>query len=313
MRKLRLLLLVLSAAVSAQGKTVWIDTDPSIGSPVREVDDAYALLLALASPELRIAGVSTTYGNAPLARTTVIARELVRKFGPGLTSDRVYAGASSPADLGKSTVATRALAQALRGRGQITYLALGPLTNLATLLQLHPELARRFERVIFVGGETRPRALAFGPGQWIEIHDANAFKDPAAVKLLLKTKIPLQLTGIETGRRLTINPNDRATLARGGRGSRYLAQRSGTWLWFWRTILRQPGGPIFDALAVMAAIRPEALANETRFAQVDEAGHLLVRREKTASARAVQWCADFAPASKSWIVERLAREGPRNR
>jgi inosine-uridine nucleoside N-ribohydrolase len=46
---------------------VWIDTDPSIGAPWREVDDAFALLLAFQSPELEIVGISSTYGNAACA------------------------------------------------------------------------------------------------------------------------------------------------------------------------------------------------------------------------------------------------------
>ena len=63
---------------------VWIDTDPAIGAPWREVDDAFALMLAFHSPELRIVGISTSYGNAALPRTTKVARDLVRRLGKAL-------------------------------------------------------------------------------------------------------------------------------------------------------------------------------------------------------------------------------------
>src|SRR3954469_23166191 len=120
-------------------ETVWIDTDVSIGSPIREVDDAYALVLAFHSPELRIAGISASYGNAGLARTTRVAREMAERFGP--SGVHVFAGAKSPEDRGR-TEASDALANALR-RGPVTYLALGPLTNLAGFAELHPELTSR--------------------------------------------------------------------------------------------------------------------------------------------------------------------------
>jgi len=66
MRKLAILAAIFCGVHMAAADTVWIDTDVSIGSPIREVDDAYALLLAFHSPEIRIAGISTTYGNALL-------------------------------------------------------------------------------------------------------------------------------------------------------------------------------------------------------------------------------------------------------
>ena len=83
MRKLAVIIAIICAAQAAAARTVWIDTDVSIGSPIREVDDAYALLLAFHSPEIRIAGISATYGNASLEQTTRVAREMVRRFGAG--------------------------------------------------------------------------------------------------------------------------------------------------------------------------------------------------------------------------------------
>ena len=61
---------------------VWIDTDPAVGEPDRDVDDGLALLQAFRSPELEIRGVSVVFGNAELARGLPIARRLVRDYGP---------------------------------------------------------------------------------------------------------------------------------------------------------------------------------------------------------------------------------------
>src|SRR5688572_9314075 len=117
----------------------WIDSDVSIGSPIREVDDGYALVFALHSPEIRIAGLSTSYGNAPLGHTTRVAQDIVHRFGApaGLSVTKVYSGARSASELGRRTEASNALAAALE-KSRLTYIALGPLTNLATFLRLHP-------------------------------------------------------------------------------------------------------------------------------------------------------------------------------
>src|SRR2546430_8070321 len=127
MRKLAAIVVLLSATHVASARTVWIDTDISIGSPIREVDDAYALVLAFHSPEIRIAGVSTSYGNAPLGHTTHAARELVQRFGAAgnVRPEQVFTGARSAADLGRRSEASEALAAALE-KESVTYVALGP-------------------------------------------------------------------------------------------------------------------------------------------------------------------------------------------
>ena len=77
---------------------VWIDTDPAVGLPDRDVDDGLALVQAFHSPELVVRGVSVVFGNAPLEQAMPIAETIVKGFGPrGLG---VYRGAAAAADLG---------------------------------------------------------------------------------------------------------------------------------------------------------------------------------------------------------------------
>jgi inosine-uridine nucleoside N-ribohydrolase len=131
--------------------SVWIDTDPAIGEPERDVDDGLALVQAFHSPELDIRGVSVVFGNASLDRGLPIARRLVKQFGPPRL--QVFAGAAGAADGVRETDASRALAAALR-KEPLTILALGPVTNVAAVLRRHPDLAtstlnwirRAFER-----------------------------------------------------------------------------------------------------------------------------------------------------------------------
>ncbi len=312
MRKPCAFLALLCLVSTARAATVWIDTDVSIGSPIREVDDAYALVLAFHSPELRIAGLSTTYGNAPLGQTTRVARDLVKRFGQAadLMVDHLHAGAAAASDLGRRSDASDALAVTLQ-KQKITYLALGPLTNLATFLRLHPHAASRIERVILVGGQVPGASLAFGPNQSFHIHDANVFKDPAAAAVVLRSKIPLILVPVATASRLQLDDTDLRDLSKSGSAGDYLASRSKVWLWFWKHIVKTNGGPIFDAMAIIPVTRPSLLSTSERFARMDKTGNLVVTPRLTNGARRVRYCADIAPGTKPFVMRRLGT--PRNR
>jgi inosine-uridine nucleoside N-ribohydrolase len=306
MRNLTLLVLALGLARLVDAGTVWIDTDVSIGSPFREVDDAYALVLALHSPEIRIAGVSTSYGNAPLGHTTRVAREMIRQFGApaNVTPEKVFAGAISAADLGRRSQASEALATTL-DRESVTYIALGPLTNLATFLRLHPKSARKIKRVIFLGGQAQGTTLAFGPRHSFHIHDANVFKDPAAAEAVVRSTVPLTLVPAATASELLLDAENLRDLQEQGGAGNYLARRSKVWLWFWTQFVGTNGGPIFDALAVVAATRPELVSTKRRYAKMDAAGNLIVTDRLTSGTRGVRYCTDFSPDVKRFVMARL--------
>ncbi|MGI8481877.1 MAG: nucleoside hydrolase [Chthoniobacterales bacterium] len=311
----RLLALAFAALAASTPATVsathvWIDTDPAIGSPFREIDDGFALVLAFHSRELQIAGISTTYGNSSLATTTTVAEKLAREFGgvANVRSTDVYSGASSATDFGKQTSATEALASALRRR-RLTYIALGPLTNLATFIRLHPFLISRIDRIIFLGGKTDSNSIALGRKHTIHIHDANVFKDTAALRAVIDSKIPLTIVPIAVASRLTLNSTDMQYLRASGPAGSYLYDNARAWLWFWTRIVGNEGGPVFDALAVVAATRPEMITTEVREAAISAQGELIASKLLHAQRRVVRWCRDFNPDAKTVLLERLARRG----
>ena len=306
MRKLCVVAALICFAHNASAAAVWIDSDVSIGSPIREVDDAYALVLAFHSPEIRIAGLSTTYGNAPLGHTGRVAQDLVRRFGgsAGLKITDVYPGARSRFDLGRRTSATEALAAELEKR-KLIYVALGPLTNLATFLQHYPHLASRLERVIFLGGLAPGTTLAFGPNRSFHIHDANVFKDPAAAEAVLRSRVPITLLPVATVSNLQLDAADLRRLEQSGGAANYLARRSRIWLWFWTKVVKEQGGAIFDAPAVIATTKPELLSTERRFAAIDPNGNLIVTTRQAKGARSVRYCTALAPATKTFMMRRL--------
>jgi len=273
-----------SGAERCGAETVWIDTDISIGSPLREVDDAFALLLAFHSPNLKIAGISTTYGNARLEATTAAARRLVAKYDPRLV---INPGAESRTELGRETTATSALAVALE-KERLTYVALGPLSNLATFQTLHPKLMRRINRVIFIGGTGPTTTLRFGSRHPIHISDANVVKDPAAVAQVLRSRIPVTLIPIETAAHFTVGATDLDAM-RGDPAGDYIQRKSRFWLWFWTKFVGTEGAPIFDAAAVLAVADPKQLTLENQIASVDAAGNLVVLPTRRSGGRRVSF------------------------
>lgn len=304
MRKLYVIALAACFAQRAAATTVWIDTDVSIGSPVREVDDAYALVLAFHSPEIRIAGLSTTYGNAPLGHTTHVAREIVRRFGApaGLSVTEIYSGARAASEFGRPTAASNALAAALEKR-RLTYIALGPLTNLATFIRLHPKLASRIDRVIFLGGQSPGTSLGLRPNGSFRIHDANVFKDPAAAAVVLGSNIPLTAIPVSTASKLLVNAADSRALEKSGEVGNYLAGRSRIWLWFWTNIVQTKGGAVFDTLAIIAVAKPGLLAIQKRYAGMEK-GNLRVMARQT-DGRPIRYCIGFAPRTKQFVIQRI--------
>ena len=146
--------IVLISCIYAQQKIdVWIDTDPAAGIEYRDVDDALALLQAFRSPELNIVGISVVFGNASLKEGYPIAKFLVEKFSDKKIS--VYKGAKEGDEVGRETTASKNLYAALQKK-PLTILALGPATNIATVVKNHPKIAGQIKEIIAVAGR-RPQ------------------------------------------------------------------------------------------------------------------------------------------------------------
>ncbi len=300
MRHRYIALLVLAIASDAAATCVWIDTDPAIGSPFREVDDGFALVLAFHSPELRIAGISTTYGNASCEQTTRVARELAARFGgvAGVTTQCLFRGAAAAADLGRESPAFAAL-QAQLQRQRLTYLALGPLTNLATAIQRDPAIQSRIDRVIVVAGDAGGALDKFGR---VPLHDANIFKDPAAARLVLNSQLSITAVGLKAA--LTVNHADLGGLRGASESGDFLFRNSRVWFWFWRTIAGASAAPVFDAGAVMVAAQPRLAFTRTTRGIVRD-GNLLL---DVPLGRSFTVCNGFHDEVKPLLLRRLREE-----
>ena len=310
--------LALSAALPAGGqpaapRRVWLDVDPAVMRGGHEPDDGIALVLAFASPEVSVVGVSVVFGNAPLERGVPIAREIAARFGPpGL---EVHPGAAAPSF--EPTPASRALAEALEA-GPLSVAVLGPATNLATALRERPALASRLESVVLVVGRRAEGPLVF-PGGGPNLPDFNFELDPAAVETVLAGGAPITLVPFELAVAVPVTAEDWATLRDTPFGETFSGPVEDYLDWFEEHTSRRATYP-FDSFALTRLIAPEHLVCDPARVAVrpgpadtphDEGPTKpwLVRLDPEApedAGRPVTWCRAPTPALRPFLLRRLA-------
>jgi len=198
----------------AKPRLTVIDTDPGI-------DDAIGILLALASPDFTIAGITTVAGNIGIETTTRNAGRLLAfaeredipvfqgaatplsRIGPeplNLHGEDGIGGVALPAptQLPESRHAVEWLTSFLLNQpaGIVDVLALGPLTNLARLVLEQPEAARRIGRVIAMGGAIHEHGNV-GPRS-----EFNLWADPEAAGGVVASGLPLVFIPLDVTRRV---------------------------------------------------------------------------------------------------------------
>lgn len=200
-----------------QPKPVILDCDPG-------VDDAAAILLALASPkEIDLLGITCVTGNVPLAKTTAnacrivslvkgaavpvfagCARSLMKKTpamasshgtdglgGVELPEARVKPQKKHAVDFIIETL----LARPFKG---VTLCAIGPMTNLALAVIKEPRIVDHIAEIVFMGG------AAFCPGNITPEAEFNFFVDPHAAQIVLDCGAPLTMLGLDVTRQTSI-------------------------------------------------------------------------------------------------------------
>lgn len=312
----------LTAGVSGQTRTaVWIDTDPALGEPERDVDDGLALVQAFRLPTLDIRGVSVVFGNAPLDRGVPIARRVLDELGR--RDMPVAAGAAGAGDLGRETEATRAMARALE-TGPLTILALGPATNVATVIRRHPTLASRITQVVAVAGRRPGQRFTTGTTNARGHRDFNFELDPEAFRVLLRAGVPLVLAPFEISSAVWIRDADLDRLAAGPPAAQMLVAPSRAWLGLWRRLWAVDGFNPFDTLAVGYVARPEGFVCEplpidirvlpddvtepgVQGTAVREKPYLLVSSSLTGAAAKATYCSKAPPGFEDGLIEDLLR------
>ena len=203
-----------SSPTPSKPHRIILDTDPG-------VDDAIAIFLALRSPELRVEAVTPVCGNVPLSLTLPNALRLVEIAGR--KDIPVAAGAAAPLvrrlvpakyahgnnGLGGvdfpepklkpvSEAATEIIRRIVRANpGEISIVAIGPLTNVATVLKSDPTIAPLIKSIVIMGG-------SLSGGNITPAAEFNFYVDPEAARVVFDSGVPLTMVGLDVTRKVII-------------------------------------------------------------------------------------------------------------
>jgi inosine-uridine nucleoside N-ribohydrolase len=258
---------------------ILIDCDPGH-------DDAIALLLALASPELELLGVTTVAGNQTLEKTTANAIRVLEFVGRGDVA--VAAGAERPlvrepfvaayvhGDTGLDGPAlppprgapTEAHAvdflaeRVLAASAPVTLVPTGPLTNVALLLAARPDAAARLERIVLMGG-------AIAEGNVTPAAEFNIWADPEAAARVFASGLDVTMIGLDVTHKALMRAEHAARLREAGRTGTMVAELFDFFSRFHRRVYGFEGSPIHDAVAVAHVAFPELVETVDRHVAVD--------------------------------------------
>lgn len=255
-------------------------------------DDALAIALALARPELDVRGITTIGGNAPLAATTRNALRVLALLG---RSDiPVAAGPAQPlvrpletapqvhgvsgldgADLPEPEAEPRPegalefLRQTLLAAPEpVTLIPTGPLTNIGLLLRTHPEVAARIARISLMGGAMRA-------GNWTPAAEFNIWVDPEAARIVFRSGVPITMCGLEVTHKALFGWPEIARLdALGTRVGTVFADLLRFFVKFHLDKYGTADTPIHDAVAVAAVATPDMVGTRRYHVDVEVGGEL---------------------------------------
>lgn len=235
---------------------VLLDTDLAMGTTGSDIDDGFALALAVAEPDVSLELVTTVAGNTDVDTATRLSTELLVELGHPEVP--VVAGAAGPLGAaGRSSAAAAELARRVTAEpGELTIVAIGPLTNLALALQLEPQLAEAVREVVVMGGaylgDERPAEFNFS-------------SDPDAAGEVLDSGCRLRLVGLDVTRQVRLSRDDAADLAAtGGAFAARAAKATEGWIDFLERERphEAPDGScaLHDPLAMAVVTRPDLVA-----------------------------------------------------
>lgn len=255
-----------------------IDTDPGI-------DDAQAIAFAVAHPDVELLGLTTVFGNADVAVTSRNALTILETFG--CPQVPVAKGASQPlqmerypapdfvhgqdgignlnlnaplSELSHASAAEFIVQQAALYPGEVSLIAIGPLTNVALALQLDSELPNKLKQLIVMGGTVD------APGNVTPLAEANFFNDPHAADQVFAHDWPATIIGLDVTLQTLLTDHHLAQLRdTAGATGQFLWDSSRFYIDFYSSRFARTGAvpevpccAMHDASAVVYLVAPEA-------------------------------------------------------
>jgi len=267
-------------------RPIIIDTDPGI-------DDALAIMLAAASPEVEILGLVAVAGNVGLDKTApnlAALADLLRldcpigrgAAGPLWRRDTKpawdvhgedgFGGYTLPVSARQLEPGVPLMARLIEEHPEpVTVVAIGPLTNIAALIAHYPETARKVERFIIMGGATLDR-----PGNTTPAAEFNIYYDPDAAARLFDFAaqdggVPITMVGLNVTDHARVGLQHLPDLvASGGPAAKMIGHMMGNY----QSEPSSDGMAQHDSVALATAIDPTILRTEHYFVDVENTGRL---------------------------------------
>ena len=261
-------------------RKIIIDTDPG-------QDDAVAILLALASPELEVVGLTAVAGNVPLALTAKNTRIVCELAGRG--DAKVYAGCDAPMRHtlvtaehvhGKTGLdgpvlpdpkmplqdqhAVDFIIETLRSEpaGTVTLCPLGPLTNIATAFERAPDIVAKVQETVLMGG------AYFEVGNITPAAEFNIYVDPEAAKIVFASGCPIVVMPLDvTHKALTTAPRVQAFRDLGTKPGTMVAEWTDFFERFDKEKYGSAGAPLHDPCVIAYLVQPDLFSG--RFINVE--------------------------------------------
>lgn len=277
-------------------RKIIIDTDPG-------QDDAAAIMLALASPELEVLGITAVAGNVPLALTARNARIVAELCGRADIA--VFAGADAPLRRklvtaehvhGKTGLdgvepfeparplepvhAVDFIIETVRAEtpGSVTLCPLGPLTNIAMALTRAPDIAARIQEIVLMGGGY------FEGGNITPAAEFNIYVDPEAAEIVFRSGVRLTMMPLDvTHKVLTTRERCARLRANGNRASTEMANMLEFFERFDELKYGTDGGPLHDPTVIAWLLDPEMFSGRLCNVEIE------TRSELTLGATVVDW------------------------
>ncbi len=237
-------------------------------------DDAIAIILAAAHPELDILGITTVSGNAEIKKTTMNALKIcelaglhdvpvskgaseplvrLRENAPGIHGDSGLDGPVLPEPNRKWIIehgADTIIRLVKESRDPVTILPTGPLTNIALALTKAPEIRGKIEEIVLMGGGTF--------GNWTPSAEFNIWADPEAAKKVFDSGIPTTVMGLDITHQALATPD---VIEQVNRIDNRVAKVVGELLVFFASTYKEmfdfDGAPVHDVLTVAYLVAPE--------------------------------------------------------
>ncbi|MDP9464903.1 MAG: nucleoside hydrolase, partial [Actinomycetota bacterium] len=273
----------------AAPRKILIDTDPGI-------DDAMAIFYALESPELDVVGITSVFGNAhtsvctantlklleiadrtdiPVARG--VDRPLAMPYRGPVTFVHGTDGQGN-VNLAPPTTSVQPIDAAhfivrsvMDAPGEITLVALGPLTNIAMALLIEPSLAGRLAEIVLMGGN------AFCGGNASPAAEANILNDPEAADIVFGADCPIVMAGLDVTEHTVMTSSDVARLASFGNArARHLAAIVPFYEAFYLERLGLEGICVHDSTTISYLVAPQLFTWVEHPVRVD-CGHSFCR------------------------------------